>query len=133
MPGETNLTQMLRTMQPKLNDGAYVFCACNNPAMIPADKIIMRFKETEGYTLILDRETADAYGFSYSFTAAWITLTVHSALEGVGLTAAFSGALARNGISCNVVAALYHDHIFIAHTDAAKAMDTLRQLSAQYQ
>ena len=36
---------------------------------------------------------------------ARITLMVHSDLEGVGLTAAVSGALADAGIACNMVAA----------------------------
>jgi uncharacterized protein len=66
---------------------------------------------------------------SYSFVAAWITLTVHSSLEAVGLTATFSKALAENNISCNVVAAYYHDHIFVDAKDAAKAMKILHILS----
>ena len=65
---------------------------------------------------------ADSLNLKYSFVAAWITLTVHSLLEAVSLTAAFSGALANEGISCNVVAAFYHDHIFVDKAYAGKAM-----------
>ncbi|HEX8350737.1 MAG TPA: ACT domain-containing protein, partial [Hymenobacter sp.] len=60
---------------------------------------------------------------------AWITLTVHSSLEAVGLTAAFARALARGNVSCNVVAAYYHDHIFVAAQDADKAMRLLQELA----
>jgi len=56
-------------------------------------------------------------------------LMVHSSLAAVGLTAAFSTALASNGISCNVVAAYYHDHIFVDTRDLARAMDVLRGLA----
>jgi uncharacterized protein len=63
--------------------------------------------------------------------AAWITLTVHSALEAVGLTAAFSKALADVNISCNVVAGYYHDHIFVPQQDAEKAMAVLESLAHQ--
>ncbi len=60
---------------------------------------------------------------------ARITLNVHSALEAVGLTAAVATALTREGISANVVAAYYHDHIFVPEVDAERALEALRALS----
>jgi hypothetical protein len=62
------------------------------------------------------------------FRAAWITLMVHSDLEAVGLTAAFAHALGQAGISCNVVAGAYHDHIFVPFEQALPAMDALIEL-----
>ena len=59
----------------------------------------------------------------------WITLDVHSSLEAVGLTAAVSAALAEENISCNVVAAYYHDHLFVPVADAERAMETLMRLT----
>ena len=59
-----------------------------------------------------------------------ITLKVHSSLEAIGLTAAMSRALMEAGISANVVAAYYHDHIFVPAADAERAVEALRQLSA---
>jgi uncharacterized protein len=55
---------------------------------------------------------------------------VHSSLEAVGFTAAFSRALADNGISCNVVAAYYHDHLFVNKQDADKAINILNNLAS---
>ena len=54
--------------------------------------------------------------------------SVHSSLEAVGLTATFSTALAKQNISCNVVAAFYHDHIFVGVADLETAMDILSNL-----
>ena len=89
----------------------------------------MSFKETEGTTLILKKEIADKHQLHYPFVAAWITLTIHSSLTAVGLTAAFATALAAENISCNVVAAFYHDHIFMGVGDAKKAMEVLDKIS----
>jgi hypothetical protein len=66
----------------------------------------------------------------YSFTASWITLTVHSSLTAVGLTASFSKALSDENISCNVVAAYFHDHIFVDAKDASRAMEVLERFSS---
>lgn len=76
----------------------------------------------------MPREMADDLGLTYTYVAAWITLTVHSSLEATGLTAAFATALADAGISCNVVAAYFHDHIFVAEADGERTIEVLRGL-----
>jgi uncharacterized protein len=129
--GEINLKKLLQGLNPHHNPGDYVFCVVENLAKINPDDIIMLFRENEGITVILKKETADRLKLPYSYISAWITLTVHSSLAAVGLTAAFSKALAEKGISCNVVAAYYHDHIFVDKKDAAEAMKILNELSKQ--
>ena len=116
-------------MQPKQNTGDYVFCTVDQDHSIDPAGIILLFKETEGNTIIIKKELADELGLSYSFIAGWITLNVHSSLQAVGLTAAFSSALAEEGISCNVVAAFYHDHIFVDKKDIEKAIAILNRFS----
>jgi hypothetical protein len=130
MSGETNISLLLNNMTPKLNEGEYVFCTVTSVSDINPEDIIGTFKEDEGWTVILKRTLADKLNYEYSYVASWITLTVHSSLQAVGLTAAFSRALANAGISCNVVAAYYHDHIFVAKQDAEKAMKVLKELSS---
>ncbi len=112
-----------------LNEGDYVFCTIPASQAIDTSKIIGSFKEAEGLTVILNKDVADSLNLNYTYVAAWLTLTVHSSLEAVGLTAAFSAALAKEGISCNVIAAFYHDHIFVAKADTVKTMETLKKLS----
>jgi hypothetical protein len=129
MPGEINLTELLKTMSPALNEGDYVFCTVPFLLNIDPTVIIGSFKEKEGLTIILSKDEADKLNLTYTYIATWITLTVHSSLEAVGLTAAFSAALAKESISCNVIAGYYHDHIFVAKSDAEKAMATLIKLS----
>lgn len=133
MAGEQDLSLMLKNMQPHLQQGAYVFCSVKESIPDLLEKAIGTFKEKEGLTLILEKELADAHQLSYDFIAAWIRLDIHSALDAVGLTAAFSNALGKAHISCNVIAAYYHDHIFVAEKDAQAAMRVLKTLSENSQ
>ncbi len=123
------MNKMLKSLKPKLNPGEFVFCVTDDLARISQADIISTFKEEEGVTVIIKKELADQLKLKYAYVAAWITLTVHSSLEAVGLTSAFSTALSNESISCNVVAAFHHDHIFVNKNDAEKAMDILNGLS----
>lgn len=126
---ESNLQILLRNMNPVLNEGLYVFCTCNDLSLFSQEELVMSFNEPEGITVILRKETADRLHLEYSFVAAWITLKVYSSLEAVGLTACVSNALSSAGISCNVIAAYHHDHIFVKSDDAAAALEILCSIS----
>ena len=130
MAGETSLATLLRSMSPHLNDGEYVFCTIADGQLPAGCEIIGSFREQEGLTVILERSSALKCGLAFDYVAAWITLNVHSALEAVGLTAAFATALGQAGISCNVIAGYYHDHLFVGRGDAERAMTVLTQLAA---
>ena len=129
MSGETDLSELLKNMKPELNAGEYVYCLADSKEQIVALDPLCYFLEKEGVTMILPKEKADAMSIPYATTCAWITLTVHSSLEAVGLTAAVSKALTEANISCNIVAAFYHDHIFVPIADAPRAMDALFALT----
>ena len=128
MNGEVNLSNILKSMNPELNAGEYVFCTTKNPDIINPEYIISMIREKEGFTVVVEKNIADQLKLSYSFVAKWISLTVHSSLEAVGLTAAFANALAKENISCNVIAGYYHDHIFLRLEEAGRAMEILKKL-----
>lgn len=77
---------------------------------IPAAAVIV---EEEGTTKVVEQTIADEHGLRYTFVAAWITCTIESDLEAVGMTAAISRALADHGIACNVLAGSRHDHLLV--------------------
>ena len=129
MSGETDLARLLQEMKPERNPGEYVFCIADSLEQATGLEPIFVFREAEGFTFILPRAQAEARSLPYSAVCAWITLTVHSSLEAVGLTAAVSRALAEQNISSNVVAAYYHDHLFIPVKQAERAMKALAALS----
>ena len=127
MAGEKNLEKLLGSMSPVLVKGEYVFCTLKNSKYGDyADaRPIASFKEAEGLTLVLPKETADSFGLSYDGIFRCITLGVHSSLEAVGLTATVAGKLADHGIAANMIAAYFHDHVFVQADLAEQAIGLL--------
>ncbi|MEP1934892.1 MAG: ACT domain-containing protein [Roseibium sp.] len=131
MVGEKDLQKLISQMRPMLDPDPYVFCtfATKSLAQLADYQPIGLFAETEGTTAILPLERARELGFAEAEWFRRITLTVHSSLEAIGLTAAISSALAARGISANVVAAYFHDHVFVPHEKAEDALNALRSLA----
>jgi len=124
----SDLDELLRSMRPRLNDGVYVFLSVPHDADITSFDPIATFREDEGLTIIAEESQAHVLGLPPLFRAAWIILTVISDLNAVGLTAAVARALADKGISCNVIAAANHDHLFVPIELAGSAMRALEEL-----
>lgn len=121
---------LIAALDPVLHDGTYVFAIIPDGVRAADLDPIATMRETEGVTIVLKEEVAMAAGLDILFRAAWITLNVVSELEAVGLTAAFSTALAHAGIPCNVMAGVYHDHIFVPVNQASSAMQVLASLKS---
>lgn len=131
MAGIVALNELLKSMTPEVQSGEYVFCTvegncCDYLELNP----LASFMEAEGLTLILLVAAAEKAQLSYESTFRQITLTVHSSLDAVGLTAAIAAKLTSCGISANVVAAYHHDHVFVPSGKAEEALLALKELSA---
>lgn len=123
---------MIGGMDPDLRPGIFHFCTIPDAdagELLP--QALGSFREAEGLSLILPEALARARGCPLDDPMRQITLQVHSALGGVGLTAAVAGALAEAGIACNMVAARHHDHAFVPAARAEEALEALRALAAQ--
>jgi len=125
----SDLKTLLARMQPELHPGRYAFVALPAGVALDQSQIVASIREPEGLSVILPEQAALELDAPIAFTAAWISLTVHSDLAAIGLTAAFSRALEHAGISCNVVAGVHHDHLFVPVEQAQAAMDALHALS----
>lgn len=124
---------LLRTMTPVLNPGVYVFASLPPGSPIDMQPVVACVREAEGISVVLAEPDAIRLGLPILFRSAWLTLTVHSDLADVGFTAAFSTALGQAGISCNVIAGVHHDHIFVPferRDDALQALARLQLASA---
>ena len=134
MPPIADLPTLLAALAPVRQPGVYAYASW--PAERPAAALaalapLATFREPEGLTVIVEAAAARAAGLPIALTCAWITLTVPSALAAVGLTAAIARALTDAGVACNVVAAVYHDHLFVPIADADAALAALAALSAR--
>ena len=130
MSGITDLSQLLASMEPELIKEEFVFCTVSGQlSQYLVLKPVATFLEAEGLTLVLTKHKADEAGLEYEGFFRQITLMIHSSLEAVGLTAAVSTKLATKGISANVIAAYYHDHIFVSAEKAELALLALKELS----
>lgn len=122
------LDQLISIMQPELQPQTYVYCVWPLNKSWHGPLPLATFREKEGLTLVLTEQQAEDYQLDILFRARWISLTVHSDLEAVGLTAAFAKALADAGLSCNVFAGAYHDHLLVPVHQAEAALLALEQL-----
>ena len=130
MAGETQLSTLLASMSPQLQPEEYVFCCLQHPDIAHTQlSPIATFRESEGLTVVITKAEAMAHQLPYESIFKCITLTVHSSLDAVGLTAAVATKLAQYDISANVIAAYYHDHIFIQAEKADAAMSALLEFS----
>jgi hypothetical protein len=131
MLGEKNLDKLLSAMSPALMTGEFVFCSFENSRYGDHAELepVAAVTENEGLTLVVLKSQADQHRLEYNSVFKGITLNVHSSLEAVGLTAAFSRKLTEHGISANVIAGFYHDHIFVQSELAESAITALNELT----
>lgn len=115
MDGERDLSRLLATLDPRLHPERYRFSSTPDPTLHHGQFALVR--EDEGLTAIRPDASGDW---------ARISLGIHSSLEAVGLTAALSSRLAEAGISANIVAGLFHDHLFVPWDRREEALDCLR-------
>ena len=135
MAGIESLDQLLASLKPELSEKEYVFTTSSNTSLEAVYQLapIATFQEEEGLTLILEKHTADKNDFTYEGCFKKISLKVHSSLAAVGLTAAISQKLTEENISANVIAAYYHDHVFVPKNKAEQALAALISLSDTHQ
>lgn len=116
----------MSALKPVLFAPEYGFASL--PALPDGFVPLATFREDEGVSVIAEASVLAGAGIAYQGGHARISLELASALDGVGLTAAFSAALAGAGIACNVVAAFHHDHLFVPYDRREEAFALIASL-----
>lgn len=127
---KAELRAVLAELEVTRVEGVFVYVQVRE-AFDVAPRAVVR--EAEGLCAVIMREEAQLLGLDFSFEAAWLTLAVYSSLSLVGLTAAVATTLANEGIACNVIAGLHHDHLLVPVDrvdDALRCLHALKSRSA---
>ena len=124
---EKNLKILLKNMNPVLEDKEYLYLTFSEEDFkkINIQEVKFFFREKEWITVILEKN--NLYKNNDKIWSL-ITLQVHSSLDAIWFTAAFSEILKNNNISCNVVAGYFHDHIFVDKNDWENAVRILKNV-----
>ena len=125
-PGATDLEAMLASLDVQRRPGVFTFVAVEVPTPGRLAAAPGMVKGGTPTTLVLPIESARRAGLPTVVEMAWLSLTVQSSLEAVGLTAAFSKVLGDAGIPCNVLAGYHHDHLLVPIDRVDDAIAVLR-------
>ena len=128
MSGITDLQETLNSIKVSCDDIQYGFSSIEDENLIERDKVLATFHENDRLAIIAPVEYLIFKGVEHEGPYAKLTIDVHTSLELVGLTAVMATALAKEGISANVVAAFYHDHVFVQYQFKDKARQILENL-----
>lgn len=126
--GETDLSTMLSRLRIERREDPVTVVALSEPVAL-GHGVMAVIEEDEGTTAVVTVAEAERRGWLVGFRGAWLTVTVHSSLMAVGLTAALADALASRGIPCNVLAGYFHDHLLVPLDRVDEAVDTLQSLA----
>lgn len=124
---EIDLPRLLAGLRPRLSEMVFAFATTTSLKDIPAQaSIIGTFMEDEGLTIVgaLDEVAFTKVGHGGGW--AKINLRAQSSPASVGLTAKVASVLADHGISPNIIAAFFHDHIFVPWDRRYQAMTILQ-------
>jgi hypothetical protein len=124
--GERDLERMLSQLDVARRPGTFTYVTGEWPGL--AAVAAATVKEDEGATYVVTVDEAERAGAPIEFRGAWLTLTVWSSLDAVGLTAAVARVLADVDIPCNVIAGFHHDHLLVPEVRSDDAIAALRSL-----
>lgn len=128
MSGLTDPQQTLKSLKVVCDDIQYGFASIPDDSGIDRKKVLATFQENGRLAVIAPKEYLESLNIENEGPYAKLTINVHTSLELVGLTAVMATKLAEHGISANVVAAFYHDHVFVQYGVRKKAAELLENL-----
>lgn len=126
------LQELIKNLSPDLDPTPYVYCTVAHAKYGQLERLkpIVSIAELEGLTLVIPLDQAKEENLDYYRVFQRITLKGHSSLEALGLTSVVTSLLAERGITTNVIAGFYHDHMFVPSDRSDEAMQALKELAS---
>lgn len=140
MAGEEDLSTVIKSMSPSLDDETLVFAHIKANggnelpyaiSVIAGMSVQMLFWENEGWTVILPEREAKEISLQAIFPCKKITLNVHSSLDAVGFMAAITTKLTQLRIGVNPVSGYFHDHLFVPVGKEDEVMEALKEMAEE--
>ena len=129
--GVKDLSQLLKTMRPRLLEGSWAYAIVPNGKPVPPGlEPLSTCREPEGLSLLLSEADLVKSGLPHAFFCRGISLEVNSSLYAVGFLAAVSEVLAKASMSINIVSAYHRDYLFVPSARAEEAVKLLEKLSS---
>lgn len=124
----SDLSSYLGDIRYTVSEESYVFVTRPEWDIPNSIRPLMSFLEVEGYTFILKKSDALEYEILYTFSCKLLSFETTTPLELVGFIANIATALSAVGVSTNIVAGYFHDHILIAEDmvdNAIRVLDSM--------
>ena len=128
MAGITDLKETLKSLEISCDDIEYGFASIDDSSKASQEKLLATFQEDGRVAIIAPAAYLKLQNINHEGPFAKLTIDIHTSLDLVGLTAVMATKLAEGGISANVVAAFYHDHVFVQYDLRQKAQELLVSL-----
>ena len=137
MAGEQDLSKLLKSMSPSLDDETFMFghipaksasTLQDVVSFLAGKSVQMILWENEGWTVILPEKVAEGGSFQATFPCKKITLNVHSSLDAVGFLAAITTKLTQLKIGVNPVSGYFHDHLFVPVGKENAVLEALNEM-----
>jgi uncharacterized protein len=130
MSGQTNLSEVLKTLNVTCDNLEYGFATVKDKQIDITGQVLGVFEESEGKTIIATTEYLEVNNLQHEGSYAKLTIELHTSLELVCLTATLAQKLAENKIPVNVIAGYYHDHLFVPYGLRQNAINAISNLAA---
>ncbi len=128
MDNGTSLRSVFQTMHVSCDNDPYGFATKEGEVAVAIRDVAGLFHEDEGLTIIASTRYLESIGLAYTGPYARLTISFSATHNIPGFSAILVQKLAEVGIPTGVIAAYFHDHIYVPYDYRKEAIALLKNL-----